>query len=187
MPRTINKIPEIIDQILSETLKKFLSLNPEKIPSHKKTNWKILTKKGKKVGLIPIILPPIPMQILSKESAIPKIRDSLASISLELSKSEDLGLFIAWKTINKPIKIKIQVPIQLAKKLEKKLLIKLPSQIEIVEKQKETKKRTSLAKLEILVLLIPYVIPMLRESILLETAKIIVLKNIIAKSFLILT
>ena len=59
--------------------------------------------------------------------------------------------------------------------------------MEIVEKQKETKKRTSLAKLEILVLLIPYVIPMLRESILLETAKIIVLKNIIAKSFLILT
>ena len=50
-------------------------------------------KKGKKLWLIPTILPPIPMQKLSKERAKPKNTASLASIVLDLSKSEEVGFF----------------------------------------------------------------------------------------------
>ena len=51
----------------------------------------MLTNKGNKLKFILLILPPIPIHKLSKESAIAKNTDSLESISLDLSKSEDIN------------------------------------------------------------------------------------------------
>lgn len=48
-----------------------------------------------------IILKPIPIQKLSKESANPKNKDSLESITLDLSKSEELGFLIILIVIPK--------------------------------------------------------------------------------------
>ena len=59
------------------------------------------------MGLIPIILPHVPIQKLSKESARLKKKASLGSIVLELFKSEQLGFLI----------ILIVIPKKLIKKL----------------------------------------------------------------------
>ena len=48
-----------------------------------------------------IILKPIPMQKLSKESANPKNKASLKSMILDLSKSEELGFLIIFMVIPK--------------------------------------------------------------------------------------
>ena len=48
-----------------------------------------------------IILKPIPMQKLSKESASPKNKASLESIILDLSKSEELGFLMIFIVIPK--------------------------------------------------------------------------------------
>ena len=141
----------------------------------------MLTKNGKKVKLISIILPHIPIQKLSKESAIAKKKDSFKSITLELSISEEIGLLkileeffcflVASKKTYIPIKIKIKLPINLVILFGKILCKKFPKNIEQYVINKEVIKRNTFPILETLVLFIPYVIPIPSESILLDSAK----------------
>ena len=63
----------------------------------------MLTKKGKRIKLTCIKLPPIPMQKLSKESAIAKKIASLESIECDLSKSEEIGFLIIFIVIPKKL------------------------------------------------------------------------------------
>ena len=63
-------------------------------------------------------------------------------------------------------------------KLGKIVIKKLPNQIEILLTKKEMANKIILLKKEIFIFLIPYVIPIPRESILLEIAKIKELSNI---------
>ena len=57
-------------------------------------------------------------------------------------------------------------------------MIILPNQTDKIEIEKDTRNKTIFPLYEILVFLIPYVIPMPRESILLESARISELINI---------
>ena len=77
-----------------------------------------------------------------------------------------------------PIPIKIKFPISLVAKSEKIFFKKSPNQTDKIEIKKEIVNKTILAKQDIFVFLIPYVIPMPRESMLLESAKISELINI---------
>ena len=88
-----------IDQMLSGILLKLYNFLPMKLPILMNINWKQLTKIGNKVELIPIMLLPIPIQKLSRDSASPKNRASFESIELDLSKSEEIGSFIIFIVI----------------------------------------------------------------------------------------
>lgn len=168
--------------MLSGKLPKLWSLFPIIFPKLKNISWKIEINKGKRKELIPRILPPTPIQKQSKERAIPKIRASLLSIELEASKSKEVEdnplLWMDWKHIRTPIPIKIEFPISLATKSEKIFFIISPNQTDTSEIEKEMVNNTILPQYEIFVFLIPYVIPIPRESILLESDKISELVNI---------
>ena len=101
MPKNINKIPEITDHILSGKFPNPCNFCPKKFPIFKKKSWKMLTKKGKRIKLTCIKLPPIPMQKLSKESAIAKKIASLESLECDLSKSVEIGFLIIFIVIPK--------------------------------------------------------------------------------------
>ena len=72
----------------------------------------------------------------------------------------------------------MEFPINLVTKSEKIFFMISPHQTDTIEIKKEIVNKTILAQYEIRVFLIPYVIPMPRESILLESARIIELINI---------
>gem|GEM_PF-3804393 len=103
-----------------------------------------------------------------------------------LSNSSDKFIFLlcldsffkASKQIKIPIKISIKFPIILVIISGNISFNILPNQIEKMEMIKEMKNKIILARLDILVFLIPYVIPIPRESILLEIANIKELTNI---------
>lgn len=73
IPIKISKIPEIIDQIFFGSFIVEAIFFPKRPPSDKNINWKVATKTGNIIEFKPTILPPIPIPIESKESAIPKI------------------------------------------------------------------------------------------------------------------
>lgn len=92
-------MPETIDHILVGKFERLLSFLPKKHPNSKKNIWKKLTKNGNNKLFIPIILPPIPMQTVSIESAKLRNKASLLSILFDLSKSEDIGFLIIFIVI----------------------------------------------------------------------------------------
>ena len=157
-------------QTISGILGVFFILLPKKLPVDKKASWNSETKMGNHIEVIPMILPPMETPIESRDNAIARNIDSLASILLELSKSECSG---PWKIIHNPIIHKIIPPTKLHEKLEKKLDIAFPTskEKEVIESEKINK--ISFAQLEILVFFKPYVIPVPRESILKHSANII--------------
>ena len=69
---------------------------PNIFPKERKINWKIETKRGKKIGLTPKVAIPIPPAKESRDKAVPKKRASFPSIVLESSKSEEMGFRIIW-------------------------------------------------------------------------------------------
>ena len=71
------------------------------MPILRNISWNDAINTGKSIELIPITLPPTPMQKLSKESARPRNRDSFASIEFEQSKSEETGFLIIFIVIPK--------------------------------------------------------------------------------------
>ena len=101
IPSVISKSPEIVDHILLGRELNLCSFLPKKFPKLKNINWKDAINNGKSIELIPIILPPTPMQKLSNESARPRKRASLESIELEESKSEYIGFLIIFIVIPK--------------------------------------------------------------------------------------
>lgn len=100
-PIIINKIPEIVDKMLSGILRKEYNFCPQRFPRVKKPNCKQLVNNGNIMKKVFIILKPIPIQKLSKERAKPKNKASLESIVLDLSKSEEIGFLIIFMVIPK--------------------------------------------------------------------------------------
>ena len=182
IPIKINNVPEIIDQIFFGKWLFLLRRFPKKIPKLKNNHWKDAIKNGKNILLIPIIVLPTPIQKLSKESAKAKNKASFESIKLEESKSNDtLSSFKDWNSTKNPIKIKIEQPTIGIKCWGNIEVIKFPKNKANIVTKKETTNNIIFPNLEIEVFFIPYVIPIPRESILLETAKIIKFINIICK------
>lgn len=177
----INNIPEIIDQTFWGNLQKFLIWIPKYEPKLRKINCKILTKKGNKVRLISVIAPQIPIQKLSKERAIAKNKASCGSMIFELFKSEDIGLlkiflesfsfFKAWKHMYIPIQISIKHPKKLVNTFGNIYWIRFPKNIDIYVVISDIANKIIFPILDIFVFLIPYVIPIPKESMLLDNAK----------------
>lgn len=178
-PIKISKILERIDHTLSGKWLKACSFFPNRFPVLKKISWKAEINKGKRKGWTPRILPQLPIQKQSKERAKPRNRASLPSIEFEKSKSKFISFFrIAWWKTKMPIAIKIIFPINLVTKSGKIVLIIFPNHTDKTEMVKEITNKTIFARIEILVFLMPYVMPIPRESILLESDKTSELINI---------
>ena len=111
----------------------------------------------------------MPTHIESRESANPKIKASFKSIPREWSKSKGIGSLIT----KKPRKIKIPELIILVKKSESILLIKFPIKKEKLVKQIDINISNDMEKKPIFAFFIPYVMPIPRESILTDKARII--------------
>ena len=128
-----------------------------------------------------VIAPQIPIQKLSKERAIAKIRASCGSIIFEWFMSEDIGLlkifwesfsfFKAWKHMYIPIQIRIRQPRKLVNDFGSMYWIIFPNNIDIYVVINEIANRIIFPIFDIFVFLIPYVIPIPKESILLDIAK----------------
>lgn len=69
------------------------------MPKLKNISWKKAINNGKITEPTPIMLPPIPIQKLSNERAIPRNKASLPSIEFERSKSEEMGFLIIFIVI----------------------------------------------------------------------------------------
>ena len=126
-----------------------------------------------------MILLPIPIHKLSKERANPKKKASLGSILLELSKSKELDLL---KITKNPRTIKMIDPRKLLIP-EGRILSKKSPKI----KEKEVTiidiaKSISLLIGDNFVFFNPFVMPIPKESILLEIAKIKTLVNIFSNT-----
>ena len=69
-------------QTISGILGVFFILLPKKLPVDKKASWNSETKMGNHIEVIPMILPPMETPIESRDNAIARNIDSLASILL---------------------------------------------------------------------------------------------------------
>ena len=119
----------MIDHILSGRWLNLLSFLPKKLPKLKNANWKTAIKNGNRKEFTPMMLPPIPIQKLSSESAMPRKIASLASIEFEESKSEEIGFFIIFIVIPKKFIKKLYI---FSSPMSKLLLLLLGQALEML-------------------------------------------------------
>lgn len=94
IPRVISKMADIIFQVLAGILEIVMIFFPKRMPPNKKKSWVREMVSAAKNELTFSVPTPIPPDIESMDEAIPKNMASFASISLEWSRSEEMGSFM---------------------------------------------------------------------------------------------
>ena len=147
------------------------------MPEFKNSSWNIGTKIGYSNPQFPKDEHEIPTHTESIERAIAKQKASFNSIVLDLFKSKIIGFFIVSNIIQIPMPNKSIILINFTTFSGIIENITLPRKIEMLEKSIDKKNKTVADNLPIVVFLIPYVMPIPKESILTDIARINIAKN----------